>query len=134
MSGFIERDQWKTFLDEFSKRNQLRATRLEIIGEVGAQEEEVYLPLVGISFEDKGSAAGSVEIILGGETAKEERHLDHLVPNVQRIAPLLGTTSLEEGLGIENDEGTKVLVRFKALPEIEEVSSDEREQAATSGS
>lgn len=55
----------------------------------------------------------------------------HLVPNVQRIAPILGTTSLEEGLGIENDEGTKVLVLFKALPEIEEVSSDERQSAAT---
>lgn len=132
MAGFIERDQWKTFLDEFTKRNQLRATRLEVIGEIGAQEEEVYLPFVGISFEPKGAAAGSVEIILGGESAKEPRHLTHLIPNVQRIAPLPGTTSLEEGLGIENDEGTKTLLRFKALAEIEEVNSEEREQAASS--
>ena len=132
MAGFIEREQWKTFLDEFSKRNQMRATRLEVIGEIGAQEEEVYLPLVGVSFEPKGTAAGSVEIILGGETAKEPRHLTHLIPNVQRIAPLPGTTSLEEGLGIENDEGMKTLLRFKALAEIEAVASEEREQAASS--
>ena len=131
MAGFIEREQWKTFLDEFSKRNQLRATRLEVIGEGGAQEGEVDLPLVGISYELKGAAAGSVEIILGGETAKEPRHLTHVIPNVQRIAPLLGTTSLEEGLGIENDDGTKTLLLFKALAEIEEGDSDERKQAAS---
>jgi hypothetical protein len=41
MQGEIERNRWKTFLDEFSKRNRQRPTRLEIIGtEVGAQEEE----------------------------------------------------------------------------------------------
>lgn len=73
MPGFIERNQWKTFLDEFSKRNQLRATRLEVVGDIGAQEEEQFLPFVGIAFENKGNAAGSVEIILGGETAADPR-------------------------------------------------------------
>jgi hypothetical protein len=34
MPGFIERNQWKSFLDEFSKRNQLRPTRLEVVGEI----------------------------------------------------------------------------------------------------
>ena len=54
MPGFIEKDQWKSFLDEFSKRNQMRATRLEVVGELGDQEEEEHLPLVGVSFETKG--------------------------------------------------------------------------------
>jgi uncharacterized protein DUF5335 len=119
MPGFIERNQWKTFLDEFSKRNQLRATRLEVVGEIGAQEEEQFLPFVGISFESKGNAAGSVEIILGGETAAEERHLTHLITNVERIAPLIGSSGLEEGIGIEDKEGGKVLLRFETLPELE---------------
>src|SRR3982074_3280764 len=100
MSGFIEQDQWKTFLDEFSKRNQLRATRLEVVGEIGNQEEEEYLPLVGVSFEPKGAAAGSVEIILGGDTTKDRRHVDHTVANVEQIAPLVGINSIEDGLGI----------------------------------
>jgi hypothetical protein len=34
MPGFIERSQWKTFLDEFSKRNQLRTTRLEVVNKL----------------------------------------------------------------------------------------------------
>ncbi len=60
MSGFIERSEWKNFLGEFSKRNQLRPTHLEVIGEVGAQEAEVFLPFVGVDFESKGSMKGSV--------------------------------------------------------------------------
>ena len=120
MPGFIERDQWKTFLDEFSKRNQLRATRLEVIGkEIGAQEEEQLLPLGGVSFETKGDAAGSVEIILGGETAAEPRHLTHTISNVEKIAPLIGITGLEDGLGIEDKEGNKTILRFETLPELE---------------
>src|SRR2546423_5243177 len=101
MQGEIERSQWKTFLDEFSKRNYLRPSRLEVIGEeIGAQEEETLLPFVGISFEPKGAAAGSVEIITGGETAAEPRHLTHTILNVQRIVPLVGISTVEDGLGI----------------------------------
>jgi hypothetical protein len=119
MEGEIRRDQWKTFLDEFSKRNQLRPSRVEVFGEIGAQEEEQLLPFLGVSFEPKGSAAGSVEILLGGETAAEPRQLSHLVLNAQRILPLTGIGGVEEGLEIEDKEGTKTLLRFETLPEIE---------------
>ena len=124
MPGFIEQDQWKSFLDEFSKRNQLQATRLEVVSELGDQQEEEYLPLVGVSFESKGSAAGSVEIILGGETAADERHVEHIVNNVQRIAPLIGLTGLEDGLGLEDQEGGKTLLLFERLPELPEATPE----------
>jgi len=133
MSGFIERNQWKTLLEEFSKRNQLRPTRLEVIGDMGAQEEEAYLPFVGISFETKGNAAGSIEVSLGGETAADPRHITHLISNVQRIAPLIGASGLEEGLGIEDQAGTKTLLRFETLPEIAEGTSEPQEKAAKQG-
>lgn len=123
MSEFVRREQWKEFLNEFSKRNQLRPTRLEVVGEIGAQEVEEFLPLVGVSFEPKGSAAGSVEIILGGEVATDQRHVEHLVPNVARIAPLIGATGLEEGLGVEDQDGGKTLLIFEKLPEIPEHTS-----------
>jgi Family of unknown function (DUF5335) len=127
MQGEIERDQWKTFLDEFSRRNQLRPTRLEIIGqEIGDQEEEKHLPLVGISFEPKGSAAGSVEIITGGETSAEPRHESHIVFNVERIVPIIGTSGLEDGLGIEDKDGVKTLLLFETLPELESSTSGAR--------
>jgi len=123
MSGFIERSEWKNFLGEFSKRNQLRPTHLEVIGEVGAQEAEVFLPFVGVDFESKGSMKGSVEIALGGETAADERQLTHLVTNVERIAPIVGVNGVEDGLGIEDRDGVKTLLRFETLPEIEDGKS-----------
>ena len=122
MAGFIEPEQWQTFLEEFSKRNQMRATRLEVVGEIGAQEEEDYLPLVGVTFEPKGSEAGSVEVVLGTETSKDARHVDHLIPHVSRIAPLVGLHGFEEGLGFEDQEGTKTILTFAHLPEIAEKS------------
>lgn len=131
MSGFIERDQWKSFLDEFSKRNQLRATRLEVVGELGAQEEEEYLPLVGVSFETKGTAAGNVEVILGGESAADERHVEHMISKVQRIAPLIGVRGFEDGLGFEDQEGGKTLLLFERLPELPEATSEARTTAST---
>jgi hypothetical protein len=112
MAGFIEREQWQSFLDEFTRRNQQRATQLEIIGEIGDQEEEEFLPLVGVNLESKGSDAGSVVVILGGQT---QRHAEHLITNVQRIAPLIGQTGLEDGLGFEDNEGTKTLLIFEQL-------------------
>jgi hypothetical protein len=122
MKGEIERSNWKTFLDEFSKRNQLRPTRLEVIGDMGAQEEEQYLPFIGASFESKGAAAGSVEIILGGETAADESHVTHTILNVQTIVPLVGIKGLEDGLGFTDKDGTKTILRFETLPELSDTS------------
>jgi hypothetical protein len=123
MPGFIEKEKWKTFLDEFSKRNQLRATRLEVVGEIGAQEEEEYLPLIGVSLETKGTAAGSVEVILGGESPADDRHMEHMISKVQKIAPLIGVSGFEDGLGFEDQEGGKTLLLFEKLPELPEVDT-----------
>lgn len=133
MKGEIERSQWKTFLDEFSRRNQLRPTRLEVIGEMGAQEEEQFLPLVGVSFEPKGAAAGSVEIIAGGETAADPRRVTHTILDVRRIVPLVGPDGLEEGLGIEDGDGAKTLLRFEVLPELTDTTSEAQEEAPARG-
>jgi hypothetical protein len=123
--SFIEQDQWQTFLEDFSKRNQFRATRLEIVSkEIGAYEEEESLPLVGVSFEAKGSDAGSVVITLGGETGKDQRQVEHLVENVERIAPITGVTGLEDGLGFEDRDGNKTILTFEQLPEIADDTSN----------
>lgn len=120
MAGFIEPGQWQSFLNDFSKRNQFRPTRLEIVGELGVQEEERFLPLVGVSFETKGAAAGSVLVTMGGESAQDSRHVEHLIAEVQRIAPIIGQTGFEEGLGFEDREGGKTLLLIEKLPEIPE--------------
>lgn len=130
MAGFIEQGQWKTFLDDFTKRNQFRATRLETISELGAQEEEHSLPLVGVSYEAKGSDAGDVVIILGGESVEDRTHFEHLIPAVERIAPLVGETG-EEGVGFEDHDGAKTLLIFENLPEITEQASQTGQRTST---
>ena len=122
MAGFIEQGNWKTFLDDFTRRNQFRATRLQTISKFGAQEEGQYLPLVGINYEEKGSDAGDVVIILGGEAIEDARHLEHLIPEVEKIAPFVGETG-EEGIGFEDHDGAKTLLVFEKLPEITERAS-----------
>ena len=122
---FIKQEQWKSFLEDFTKRNQFRATRLEVVNnEIGVNEEEQFLPLVGVSFEPKGSDAGSVVIILGGETAADQRHVEHLVEQVERIAPITGVSGPEDGLGFEDRDGGKTLLMFEQLPEIPENTSN----------
>jgi hypothetical protein len=117
--GEIERERWNEFLSDFAKRNENRPTRLEVIDqETGAQELEKFLPLVGISFEPEGSAAGSVEIILGGVSKNDPRHMQHIVFKAKRITPIVGTKGFEDGIGIEGEDGTRTLLTLEELREL----------------
>ena len=119
MQEIIGREQWKSFVKEFNHRNELRPTRVEILGpEIGAQEEEGLLPLTGLSLEDKGKDAPRLEISLGGETAKEERHLTHTISRVRSIMRKVGVDLREEALLIEDEDGIKTLLIFETLPEL----------------
>jgi hypothetical protein len=118
MQGEIRQDEWQAYLEGFSKRNGGRAAHVEVIGaDLGAQELAERLPLEGITFEDKGSLAPSVEIFLGAAT---ERHLTHTITGVRLIAPKVGADGREDALEIEASDGTKTIIVFEplqALPE-----------------
>ena len=124
MKGEIPRDQWQTYLAEFSKRNLGRPVNLEVLSEeLGDQEEAQMLPFEGMTLETKGSKAASVEIMLGGTGAADERNLTHTVSQVQLIVPKVGADGREEALEIESEDGTKIILVFKALPELAEAAS-----------
>jgi hypothetical protein len=124
MKGEIPRDQWQTYLEEFSKRNSGRPVNLEVLSEeLGDQEEAQMLPLEGITLEKKGSEAESVEIMLGGTGAADDRNLTHTVSQVRLIVPKVGTDGREEALEIGAEDGTKIILVFKALPELAEAAS-----------
>jgi hypothetical protein len=120
MQEIIERPNWADFIKEFNRRNDLRATRVEVVGtDLGAQEEENLLPLTGLSLEEKGKDAPRIEISLGGETAKDERHLTHMVSRVRSIMSKMGADLREDALLIEDEDGTKTILHFESLPELE---------------
>jgi hypothetical protein len=49
--------------------------------------------------------------------------LTHTIFNAQRIVPIVGIAALEDGLGIEDKDGVKTLLRFEELPEIPDTTS-----------
>jgi hypothetical protein len=117
-SGEVERGRWAGFFDEFSKRNRSRATRLETFGDLGAQEEERNLPLNGISVEGAGTGAPRIEIMLGGESPKDGRHLTHTITRAARVTPKTDADGRDEALEIEDADGVKTLLRFESLPKL----------------
>lgn len=118
MSEEIRRDRWRTYFDQFSKRNQFRPTRLQIFGEMGVQEEERFLPLNGISVEETGHNAPRIEIMLGGGSPDDERHLTHAIARASQVTPKLAADGMDEALEIKDGDGVKTLLRFETLPEL----------------
>jgi hypothetical protein len=117
--GDVAPKHWSEFLSDFSKRNEKKPTRLENVSfELGSQVLEKCLPLVGVTFEPKGSETGSVEIILGGVSADGARQMEHVVLNTTRIMPLTGYHGVEDGIGFESEDGTRTLLIFEELREL----------------
>jgi len=113
MKDNIEREAWARYLNEFSERNQSRPTWLQVFGEAGAQSQEQGLPLVGISFEEKGADAPRVQIMLGGHDAIESRHLTHMISNVQHVTRQMGTDGRDDAIEFIDKQGEASLLIFR---------------------
>jgi len=113
MSNEIRRDQWRTFFDEFSRRNRSRPTQVEVFGEMGAQEAEHHLPLNGIVVDENGISAPRVEILLGDGSPDAATHLTHVITRATAVVLKAGTDGRDEALEIEDADGAKTLLRFE---------------------
>jgi len=91
--------------------------------ELGTQEEAEMLPFEGVTLETKGSTAASVEIMLGGRGAGDDRNLTHTVSQVRSIVLKRGADGREDALEIEAGDGAKVILVFKALVELPATAS-----------
>ena len=72
----IARSEWKTYFDEFSRARVGERVTVELIHD--PQSDPQYTlrrePLVGISFEERGSEEGAIEIVAGGEGDNSVTH------------------------------------------------------------
>jgi len=109
----IERATWAEFLLNFSKRNNSRPTWLQVFGETGAQSEEQDLPLAGICLEERGANSPRIQIMLGGHDAIEQRHLTHMISNVQRVTPRVGLDGRDDAIEFVDKNGEASLLIFK---------------------
>ena len=118
MQDEIIRSAWSEYFKTFSRQNEGRPTMLEFFGDLGAQRQENQLPLAGISLENSGPDAPRIEIMLGGSSPQDPRHLTHPITHVSRIFTKPGADGRDEALKIEDESGTQTLLRFVALTEL----------------
>ena len=113
MKENIDRSVWINYFNEFTKRNQSRPTRLEVFGDLGAQEEQRGLSFAGIALDRDRGGSSSVEIMFSAYDADRQHHLTRVIPNVLQITPKRGSDGRDEALEIVSGEGYHNLLRFE---------------------
>ena len=117
MSVEIERAAWNGYFKGYNQRNEARPTRMEIFGELGAQQAEYGLPFGGITLEEGGHDALQLQIMLGSGTLAEMNHLTRRVTDVTRITPKCAADGGDEALEIEDAAGSRTLLSFTGQAE-----------------
>ena len=92
----IQREQWETYFNEFSQTRAGELVTIEVVrnAQDDPRDEVKLLPLVGISFDPKGSEAGSIEIMVGD---KAHDHVTHIVTRPVHVYH-------KDGAGLISDE------------------------------
>lgn len=102
--------RWSTRLQEFTRRNAGRRSRLEVDdGDLGAQALAHDYPLLGVDYDEKDER---VEIMLG-DRAGGRRHLTHRIEAPTAIGILEGHDASDDALRIAYDGG-QVLLTFES--------------------
>jgi hypothetical protein len=110
----------ENFLNDFTGRNEMRPVRLEILSDTfGASEEAKNLPLLSISFEEKGSDAGDALISLGGASLEDTSYVTRTIKDVTIIATSDGDSGKDDALEITGASGEKAILVFEQPLEIE---------------
>jgi hypothetical protein len=108
----IPRDQWKNFLDSFSRQHEGWLATLEVLGaDIGAQQEARDLPLEGISATSTDEESREIAISLG---KTPEDHLTHAVRKPTRVWLEETAEGAAAALEIESADEVKTLLRFRS--------------------
>lgn len=106
----IERGEWSSFLDHFSRQHDGWLASLKVVGpDVGEKEEAEGLPFHGITYETKGTGRNDISIFLGQGTQEDETHT---VTNPTHIRFEQTEQGADQGLEVESGDGEKAIVRF----------------------
>lgn len=108
----IPRDQWKNFLDRFSRQHQGWLATLEVLGaDIGAQQEASELPLEGISATSADDESRAIAISLG---KAPDDHVTHAIIEPVRVWLEQTSEGAAAALEIESADEVKTLLRFRA--------------------
>jgi hypothetical protein len=113
----IEPLSWQSDLAAFGKRNNLRPTRLEVLGPGREVESDFWLEdgllLAGIDLDTDAESGTCVEIMLQTASASSKSHLTHTVAGVKRLE-LEMTDGRDKSLEIEDGAGGVTIMHFEA--------------------
>ena len=114
MRHTIEPSSLKTDLIAFGERNNLRPTRLEVLGPAKDIESDFWLEdgllLSGIDSEMDGKGGPGIEIMLESQA---QNHMTHSIAAVKRVE-LETNQGIDKSLVIEDASGAVTIMRFEA--------------------
>ncbi|HEX6279925.1 MAG TPA: DUF5335 family protein [Pyrinomonadaceae bacterium] len=107
MGNEIRQNEWRDFLKDFSKRHKRWNAKIEVrTQETGDHILIEGLPLNGISIEDRGKDFLLAISVGKGRTS----HQTHTIKNPTHVAFIPDHEKLQEGLRIEEADGTTTLI------------------------
>jgi hypothetical protein len=113
----IEPLSWQTDLAAFGKRNNLRPTRLEILGPERDVDSDFWLEdglrLAGVDLDTDGERGPCVEIMLQAPSTSSKNHMTHTVAGVKRLE-LETTDGRDAALAIEDVDGRVTIMHFES--------------------
>lgn len=113
----IEPLSWQSDLAAFGKRNNMRPTRLEVLGPAGEVESDFWLEdglrLAGIDLDAEGNRGTCVEIMLQAPSTSRKNHMTHTVAGVKRLV-LETTAGRDASMEIEDGEGGVTIMHFES--------------------
>lgn len=113
----IEPLSWQSDLAALGKRNNLRPTRLEVLGPAREVESDFWLEdgllLAGINLDTDGDSGTCIEIMLQTPSASSKNHMTHTVASVKRLG-LETIDDRDAALEIEDGEGRVTIMHFES--------------------
>jgi hypothetical protein len=117
MRNRIESSTWQTNLSRFGERNNMRPTRLEILGPDRELASDYWIEdgllLTGIVLDVYGDRSPNIEIMLQAPAGTNKSHMTHTVAGVKRVE-LETSDGRDEVLEIEDREGAITIMRFES--------------------
>jgi len=106
----IPRDEWTSFFDNLSRRQEGWEVALEVFGpDIGDQIEERHMFLTGLTAEvaDKAGKGDKIEIMMGG---KPTGHVTHTITGPLSVELQKTDLGLDSALRIESADGITSLL------------------------
>ena len=71
----IPREDWKAFFEDLSREHETGLVTVEVRGQPIPEQEAIrQQPLLGISYEEKGSGRGRIDIMTGSDSDNNTTH------------------------------------------------------------